>query len=130
MQAAVQLRVLGAGLAADVWTRALRGGSSKPRPRMCSTAASTGPWYTTVPRCMIMTSSKSAYVSGGGCSSETSAVCCRLFTIARSQRVTLKSVAASCAPMRDVDSARLHAMRAVCSATCMCSRSLTLSCTC
>ena len=54
--------------------RTLRGGSSKPRLCMNGTASITEPWNTMVPSFISMTSSKSAYVSGGGCSSEMRAV--------------------------------------------------------
>jgi hypothetical protein len=76
--------------------RTFRGGSAKPKPRMCMTASATVPWYTIVPEFMIITSSKSAYVSGGGCNKEMSIVFCRLWHIARIQRIVLKRVAASC----------------------------------
>ena len=49
----------------------------KPRSSMKGTASVTGPWYTMVPSFMMMTSSKRANVSGGGCSSEMSVVCCK-----------------------------------------------------
>jgi hypothetical protein len=60
------------------------------------TASATVPWYTIVPEFIIITSSKRLNVSGGGCNKEMSIVFCRLWHIARIQRIMLKRVAASC----------------------------------